>query len=152
MLWHNTGMSEFNVPQQMIALQLTSNKIATRMDNVTTTAGNAQVLRQTVTFEGKFVVDEAGQHAFLLDIGRKMASRHYVEIDGKVYADMSNLWLPPTTGFIVVLAAGEHQIKVIADEKELPTISLGRCKDQTVWRSPVADAVDYVVIAGPSSA
>lgn len=152
LLWHNTGMSEFNVPERVIALQQVVANATTQVDNVTTTGGNAQVSRRTATFEGKFVVDRSGSHAFLLDIGRKMASQHYVEIDGKVYTDMSNLWLPPTTGFVADLTVGEHHIKVIADEKDLPSVSFGRFEDRMVWRSPVADAIDYVVIAGPSSA
>jgi len=98
LLWHNLGMSELNMPTRRLDLTKVQAGAA-QVSNVTTTSGNAQVARRTASFEGELTVDKAGRYAFLLDIGRKMASRHHVEIDGKPILDFANLWLPPTAGF-----------------------------------------------------
>lgn len=152
LLWHQQGMSEINPPDRPIALVRQQQDGAARLADVTTTQGNARVARREAVFEGRFVTDREGPHAFLLDIGQKMASRHHVEIDGKVLTDHANLWLPPTAGFIAHLGAGEHSVKVIADDKDAPSLAFAPVEDSTRWRSPVAEAIDYVVIAGPSAA
>ena len=152
LLWHNTGMSEFNPPSHAIELKREAVDDKTENANVTTTGGNAQVQRRMATYTGRFEVTADGPVSFLLDIGRKMASKHYVEIDGVVCSDFSNLWLPPTASFITDLKAGSHDIKVIANDQDAPSIRFDAVADQTVWRSPFAEAIDYVVIAGPESA
>ena len=151
LLWHNTGMSELNPPSSAIALERADVVGKVESADVTTTGGNAKVERRMATYTGRFKVEDAGRHAFMLDIGRKMASRHYVEIDGVAVCDFSNLWLPPTASFLVELSAGPHDIKVIANEEDAPSIRFDRVAPQTHWRSPVADAIDYVVIAGPDA-
>ncbi|RZJ08982.1 MAG: DUF5110 domain-containing protein [Rubrivivax sp.] len=151
LLWHNNGMAELNAPEQRVALNRVSDDGKAEMVDVTTTTGNAQVARKGVRFEGSFRTEAAGSCAFLLDVGREMASRHSVAIDGKPCVEMANLWLPPTTGFVVDLPAGEHHVLVQADEKDKPTLHFGPAQARTTWRSPVADAIDYVVIAGPSA-
>jgi len=151
LLWHNTGMSEFNPPSQAAVLQKSTIDQKAETADVTTTGGNARVARRPATFEGRFELAEAGRYAFQLDIGRKMASRHTVEIDGKTCVDISNLWLPPTTGFTVHLESGPHTVKVLAKDEDAPSLRYDRVLDRTVWRSPVAKAIDYVVIAGPDA-
>ncbi len=152
LLWHNTGMSELNPPDAAITLTKQAESNAAQMADVTTTHGNARVARKEAIFEGRFTTVQDGPHAFLMDIGKKMASRHHVEIDGQVCTDHANLWLPPTASFISNLKAGPHSIKVVANADDLPTITFAPVRDQTVWRSPVAEGIDYVVIAGPSGA
>ena len=150
LLWHNLGMSELNMPAGR--LELTKVQAgAEHVSNVTTTSGNARVARRVARFEGQLTVEAAGRYACLLDIGRKMASRHYVEIDGKPVVDFSNLWLPPTTSFLVDLAPGTHHVRVEANDDDAPSLCFGPAQAQTSWRSPVADAIDYIVIAGPSA-
>ena len=150
LLWHNLGMSELNMPRGHLTLTRVQTGEA-QVSNVTTTNGNAQVARRTAWFEGDLTVDAAGRYAFLLDIGRKMASRHYVEIDGKPLVDFANLWLPPTTGFFADLTSGTHHVRVEASDMDEPNLLFGPAQAQTSWRSPVADAIDYVMIAGPSA-
>jgi alpha-D-xyloside xylohydrolase len=152
LLWHNRGMSEVNAPDHVVPLTRTTQSGAAQIANVTTTAGSARVARQDTTFEGSFTTGRSGRYAFLLDIGKKMASRHHVEIDGRVLADHANLWLPPTAGFTAELAAGIHHVRVLANADDEPTLAVAPVEDRTTWRSPVAQAVDYVVIAGPSAA
>jgi alpha-D-xyloside xylohydrolase len=152
LLWHQTGMSELNPPGQALALRKTLVDGKAQVAEVTTTVGNAQVVRRMATFEGSFTTEAAGRFAFLLDVGKAMGSRHHVEIDGQVRVSMANHWLPPTVGFVTDLAAGEHHVKVLANDDDAPVLHHGPMPDRTLWRSPVADAVDYVVIAGPSAA
>lgn len=151
LLWHNNGMAELNTPEQQVALSRAGADGKTERVDVTTTTGNAQVERKGVRFEGTFRTEAAGRHAFLLDVGRSMGSRHSVEIDGKSCVEMANLWLPPTVGFVVDLPAGEHRVRVNAEEQDKPSLHFGPAHARTTWRSPVAEAIDYIVIAGPSA-
>jgi alpha-D-xyloside xylohydrolase len=150
LLWHNLGMSELNMPDRRLTLEKGKAGDA-HVSDVTTARGNAQVARRTASFEGKIVVEQGGRYGFLLDIGRKMASRHYVEIDGKPCVDFANLWLPPTAGFFADLAPGTHHVRVEANDADAPSLLFGPAQPRTVWRSPVADAIDYIVIAGPGA-
>ena len=152
LLWHNKGMSELNPPDRAIPLVRQAGDGATEQAAVTTAHGNARVTRRDAIFEGRFATERDGPHAFLLDIGRTMASRHHVEIDGRVCTSHANLWLPPTASFIADLKAGEHNVRVLAHDDESPSLTFAPVEDRTVWRSPVAQAIDYVVIAGPSGA
>ena len=86
-----------------------------------------------------------------MDIGRKMASRHYVAIDGVPCVDFTSQWLPPTASFLKHLPAGEHSVSVLADDQDAPVLYWDAAQDRTQWRSPVATALDYVVIAGPEA-
>lgn len=151
LLWCNFGMSELNVPSQTVSLGKVDADSRSETVNVTTGAGNAKATRMSAVFEGRFTTSEAGPVAFLLDVGQPMASRHYVEIDGKPYTDFSNLWLPPTTGFIADLPAGDHQVRIEATAKDAPVLHFEPARDRTAWQSPVADGIDYVVIAGPDA-
>lgn len=151
LLWHNTGMAELNVPDQAVALKPMNAESEGEVVDVTTTTGNAQVVRNRKRFEGSFRTEAAGRFAFLLDVGRPMGSRHSVEIDGKSCVEITNPWLPPTIGFVVELSAGEHRVRVQADEHDAPSLHFGAAGATTTWRSPVADAIDYIVIAGPTA-
>ena len=150
LLWHNQGMSEFNPLPHHAGLTMRSTGEA-HVESVTTASGGAEVTRRLATFEGEITVDEEGRHAFLLDIGRKMGSRYRVDIDGETRVDFTNLWLPPTMSFFADLTPGTHRVAVEANDTDLPSLYYGPVEDRTVWRSPVADAIDYVVIAGPAA-
>ena len=152
LLWHNSGMAELNRPTQPIALTRQAALGAVQTADVTTVAGNARVERREAVFVGRFTVTRGGNHAFLLDLGRKMSSRHYVEIDGKVVTDHANLWLPPTASFLDDLSAGEHSVLIRAGAEDAPILNFAPVEDLTTWSSPVSDGIDYVVIAGPAAA
>lgn len=149
LLWHNTGLVDFNPADTVVTPARLAEETSAQDVNVTTTGGNAKVRRSEAAYETTFHVEQSGRYRCLLDTGQAMAHRHYVEIDAKVMADASNLWLPPTTSFFAELSAGEHRLKVLADAKDNPSLHFGLCGDDTTLRSPVAEAVDYVVIAGP---
>lgn len=152
LLWHNPGMAELNRPDRPIALTRQASAGAARMADVTTSTGNARVERRDAEFTGTFTVAKDGRYAFLLDLGRKMSSRHYVEIDGTPLTDHTNVWLPPTASFIGALAAGEHRVLVRAGDEDVPVLAFAPVEDRTTWWSPVSEGIDYVVIAGPSAA
>ncbi|WP_343615792.1 TIM-barrel domain-containing protein [Novosphingobium sp.] len=151
LLWHNDGMSELNPPDQTIPLQQKAQSGTSQLADVTTTQGNARVELREAVYTGRFSVAAAGRYAFLFDSGGKMTSRYHVEIDGRVLVDHANLWLPPTTSFIAELEPGEHDVRILAGAKDAPILRYGLAAPTTVWRSPVAQAIDYVVIAGPSA-
>ncbi|MGN6208927.1 TIM-barrel domain-containing protein [Asticcacaulis sp.] len=151
LMWLNEGRSDVNPPARRVQLARVDTEKQGQVVDVTTGAGNAQLTRTEAEFRGEIHVDAPGRYAFQLDIGRKMASRHFVEIDGKVYSDLSNLWLPPTTSFLAELEPGPHTLTVRANADDSPSISYDKAEDRTVWRSDVAEAIDYVVIAGPDA-
>lgn len=151
LIWLNEGKSDLNPPSRQTQLSRVAVDAQGQVVDVTTDAGNAKLARTEAVFQKEIVLDEPGRYAFQLDIGRKMASRHHVEIDGKVCCDLTNLWLPPTTSFMADLSAGPHTVRVIANAEDAPSIGYDKVRDQTVWRSDVAEAIDYVVMAGPDA-
>jgi alpha-D-xyloside xylohydrolase len=151
LMWLNEGRSDLNPPAMRVQLDRVDTEKQRQVVDVTTGAGNAQLTRTEAEFRGEIHIDAPGRYAFQLDIGRKMASRHYVEIDGKVYSDLANLWLPPTTSFLAELEPGVHTLTVRANADDSPFIAYDKAEDRTVWRSDVAEAIDYVVIAGPNA-
>jgi alpha-D-xyloside xylohydrolase len=151
LLWHNAGMVELNPGDRTVVPDRVAYDAKSAAVNVTTTAGTANITRNLAAFEGTFDVPQSGRYSFLLDVGQAMANKHYVEIDGKVLTDVASLWLPPTTSFFAELATGLHKLKIIGDAKDRPSLRFALVRDATVLCSPVADAIDYVVIAGPSA-
>jgi alpha-D-xyloside xylohydrolase len=152
LLWHNYGLTELNPLPHVAELVKTSGGGTDTVVTVTTTEGSRDEIRHGTTFEGEFEAGHSGRHALLLDIGSRMASRHFVEIDGKALVDFANLWLPPTASFFAELAPGRHKVRVIAGDKDAPRLFFGPAVDSTVLRSPVAEALDYVVVTGNDGA
>ena len=150
-LWNNYGMTEYNpcalsVPLTPITQASASNTQETV--NVTTTEGGRQEVRRRNVFEATIDIKEAGDYALLLDVGQKMARRHHLTIDGQTVIDMQNLWLPPTASAIVHLDAGHHVLTAELTKDDAPVLYYNKVKDETVFRSPVATAVDYTVFVG----
>lgn len=120
LLWHSYGLTEFNPAGESLDI-----------------SGGKTVLP----------VQEAGEYAFLLDSGEKMSSRQYLAVDGKVLADYTNIWLPPTVAAKTFLEAGEHVVETVSSGAA-PLLFRRRVSDETTFRSPGAPAVDYTVFAG----
>ena len=116
--------------------------------NATGTSGNRREMRWSRNFSGTIEVPEAGEYALMLDVGQKMARRHYLAVDGEVVADVSNTWLPPTTSVIVPLSAGLHTVTSEGVRGDCPVVYWRKVEDETVFSSPVAAALDYTVFAG----
>lgn len=156
LLWHNAGMSELNPPDGYLALTPVNGIVSDRVgerpaDPVAANTVASLFENSSKVFEGRITVPTAGDYALLLDLGQKMATHHYLEIDGEVLTEAKNIWLPPTTSVVVPLTAGEHRVRVQARASDKPALHLGPVRPTTQWQSPVADAIDYVVIAGPSA-
>ena len=150
-LWNNYGLTEFNPCEQQVSLNPQPSNLnaqTSEVVNVTSTEGSKQEVRQHHIFEATIDIAETGDYSLLLDVGQKMARRHHLVIDGQTAIDMQNLWLPPTTSAIVHLETGRHTVTSELTKDDKPTLYYSKVKDQTVFRSPVATAVDYTVFVG----
>ncbi len=152
LLWNNYGLVDFNPCSQQVTLKpqttIRPNGQASEVVNVTSTEGDRREVRQRHIFEAEIQVDQTGDYSLLLDVGQKMARRHNLCIDGKTVIEMQNLWLPPTASAIVHLEAGHHTLTAELTQNDRPVLYYHRVKDETVFRSPVATAVDYTVFVG----
>ena len=147
-LWNNYGLTEYNPCEQSVQLKKNAESGTREVVEVTSTEGGKQEVRERHIFEAAIDLAEEGDYALLLDVGQKMARRHNLTIDGKTVIEMQNLWLPPTASKIVHLKAGHHVLKAELTRDDVPTLYYNKVKDQTVFRSPVAKAVDYTVFVG----
>ena len=147
-LWNNYGLTEFNPCQHSIKLTKREGAAQQEIVNVTSTEGGKQEVRERHIFEADFLIPETGDYALLLDVGQKMARRHNLTIDGKTVIEMQNVWLPPTTSKIVRLKAGRHHLTAELTRDDQPVLYYNKVKDETVFHSPIASAVDYTVFIG----
>ena len=147
-LWNNYGLVEFNPCDHEVKMLLQDETGKTELVNVTSTEGGRQEMRQHSTYEATIDLAEDGDYSLMLDVGQKMARRHNLSIDGQNVIEMQNLWLPPTASAIVPLKAGRHVLRAELSRGDAPVIYYGKVKDETVFRSPLANAVDYTVFVG----
>ena len=150
-LWNNYGMTEYNPCRDSVSLMVLpsgSTPTASEVVNVTTTEGGKREVRQRHIFQATIDVAETGDYALLLDVGQKMARRHHLCIDGEEVINMQNLWLPPTASAIVRLTKGSHTLSAELTKDDKPVLYYNKVSDETVFRSPVATAVDYTVFVG----
>jgi alpha-D-xyloside xylohydrolase len=152
LLWHQYGLTDFNPTDNFIPLnkQEQSTTGNAQMAEVTTTSGTQKVSQNQSLYQGKFTASEDGEYSIFLDLG-DMGNRHFVVIDGQPCIDQSNMWLPPTSGTLVKLKAGEHQVQVLCKSDNTPKLSWKLSDNSTTFRSPVAKMLDYVVFYGPSA-
>ena len=147
LLWNNYGLTDFNPASNSVILTPAEEGEGITV-NATGTSGNRREMRFTRTFKGTLDVPQGGEFALLLDVGQKMARRHYLAIDGKAVIDVSNTWLPPTSSVIVTLPQGRHELSVEGVRGDNPQVFWRKVTDETVLSSPVASALDYTVFAG----
>ena len=147
-LWNNYGLTEYNPCSRSVRLERRQGVGTREVVNVTSTEGGRQEVRERHIFEATIDIAEAGDYALLLDVGQKMARRHNLCIDGQVAIEMQNLWLPPTASKIVRLEKGRHVLTAELTRGDKPVLYYNKVQDQTVFRSPVATAVDYTVFVG----
>jgi alpha-D-xyloside xylohydrolase len=155
LLWHNYGLTDLNPADTQVALSQTAEGLETVLDEAASD-GKTLEKRRIATFEGEFNVTQGGQYGMMLHSGQSMGRHYRVEIDGKTIAEADNYWLPPTTSWLLTLQPGKHTVQVTtvqvnADVKALPSLFIRRSDDLTTLRSPDAEAIDYIVFAGPSS-
>ena len=152
LMWHQYGLTDFNPTSNFVTLekQQQSSAGSNQMAEVTTTSGTQRVSQNQSLYLGKLNVPADGEYSIFLDLG-DMGNRHFVVIDGKPCMDQSNMWLPPTAGTLVNLKAGEHQVQILCKSNNSPKLSWRKSDNSTTFRSPVAQALDYVVFYGPSA-
>ena len=147
-LWNNYGLTDFNPADHSVTLEKSEAAGKREVVNVTSTDGGRQEIREQHIYEGLLDIDEAGDYSLMLDVGQKMARRHHLQIDGIAVIDMQNLWLPPTVSAIVHLERGKHHLKAELAKGDAPILFYKKIVDETVFRSPIATAVDYTVFIG----
>ncbi|MBR1668445.1 MAG: DUF5110 domain-containing protein [Bacteroidaceae bacterium] len=147
-LWNNYGLTEFNPSDQSVALTRQEGEGTREVVNVTSTTGGKSEVRVRNVFKGQISVPTKGRYSLLLDVGQTMARRHNLSIDGNLLVDHRNLWLPPTTSVLCDLEAGTHTLEAELERGDKPVVYYQPISNQTVLRSPVANAVDYTVFVG----
>lgn len=148
LLWHQYGLTDFNPADNFVALVKEEKPAESEnLVEVTTTAGTQKVAQNQSLYTGMFSVPVDGVYSVFLDLGN-MGNRHYVVIDGKPVIDQSNMWLPPTAGVLVNLKAGEHNVQLVCKSDNHPKLSWKFKEDITTFRSPNAQAIDYLFFAG----
>jgi alpha-D-xyloside xylohydrolase len=148
LLWHQYGLTYFNPTNQNIPLvKNVINQGENREAEVTTTSGTQRVSQQQSIYSGNFSVTKDGEYSLMLDLG-DMDNRHLVLIDGIDVINQSNLWLPPAVSKLVRLKAGEHTVKVVCKSSNIPSLSLKLTNNETVFNSPNAKLLDYIVFSG----
>ena len=152
LLWHNYGLTDFNPADHSLALTEAKQDGGSVTVNATGTAGNRREMRFFRTFTGEIELPEDGEYALLLDVGRDMARRQYLAVDGDPLIDISNTWLPPTAAVKAQLSAGRHRLVVQGTFGDAPVVYWRAVTDETVFSSPVASGLDYVVFAGGADA
>ncbi|WP_143155255.1 glycoside hydrolase family 31 protein [Wenyingzhuangia marina] len=148
LLWHNYGLTDFNPADSVVNLKSSGIRGESISIDVTTTNGTQKETRQDGVFTGSFTIKENDEYAILLDVGQKMARKWELKIDGKEVFNFKNHWLPPTTSTFVRLTAGKHNIVVTGEKNDKPVVYYRKVANETVFRSPVANKLDYVVFAG----
>ena len=147
-LWNNYGLTEFNPCDNKVVLTRDEGEGKRETVDVTSTEGGKKEVREQNRFSAVLQIDEAGDYSLLLDVGQKMARRHHLVIDGKTVIDMQNLWLPPTASETVYLTAGTHILSATLTHNDAPVLYYKKKDNQTTFRSPVAQMVDYTVFVG----
>ncbi|MEJ5352496.1 MAG: TIM-barrel domain-containing protein [Melioribacteraceae bacterium] len=151
LLWHQYGLTDYNPADHPIKLLKHETSIQNEQTaEVTTTSGTQRVLQNQSLYSGNFSVPEDGEYVLFLDLG-DMGNRHFVAIDEKVVIDQTNFWLPPAVSASVRLHAGEHRIQVICKSDNNPKLFWRQKDNSTVFRSPHAQMIDYIVFYGPTA-
>lgn len=148
LLWHNYGLTDFNPADNILELKPAESSAEVTTVEVTTTEGTKTEIRRKGIFNGVLEIKEKGQYAIMLDVGRKMARRWQLSINDKDVINLKNYWLPPTTSTLVQLEAGKHDVQVIGENDDIATVYYRKVEDETTFRSPVSDVLDYIVFAG----
>ena len=147
-LWNNYGLVDFNPASHQLKLEKQTGATRRETVNITTSEGGQQEVRENSIYRAVLEVAEEGDYSLLLDVGHKQARRHHLAIDGETVIENQNLWLPPTVSTILHLTAGRHTVEAELWTEDHPTLYYDKVGDQTVFRSPVAQAVDYTVFVG----
>ena len=149
LLWNNYGLTDFNPAETVLELHPDNSRVESLIVDATGTSGNKRERRHINRFTGLLQLPTDGDYALMLDVGQTMARKHHLVIDDDTLVNVNNIWLPPTTSVITKLLKGEHKIIVEGEEHDKPKLFWRKVTNETVLSSPVAEAIDYTVFAGP---
>lgn len=148
-LWNNYGLTDFNPCSNTIRLERqASDSSKGEVVDVTTSTGGGREVRHSNSFTSEINIERTADYTLLLDVGQKMARKHWMKVDDEVVVDMSNIWLPPTASVVMHLEKGRHRITVEGNENDQPTVSWEEIDRTTTFRSPVAERVDFTIFTG----
>ena len=147
-LWNNYGLVDFNPADQHVELVKGAATGKSEVVDVTSTEGGKREVRERNIFEAAIDIEEPGDYSLMLDVGQSMARRHNLSIDGQTVIEMQNMWLPPTASKIVRLEKGRHVLTAELSRGDKPVLYYKKVNNETVFRSPVANAVDYTIFVG----
>lgn len=151
LLWHQYGLTDYNPADSFIKLEKQAQLCDIEgLAEITTTKGTQKIAQNQSIYTGTFSVSKDGEYSIFLDLGC-MDNRHFVTIDEMTCLDQSNFWLPPTSGFLVNLNAGEHQVQVVCKSDNTPRLSWKLKDNVTTFRSPNSKMLDYIVFYGPTA-
>ncbi len=149
LLWNNNGMTDFNPADNVIELKENDGRVGeSELVNATSTGGNKKERREYSAFVAELNVPVNGEYSLLLDVGQKMARKHYLAIDGEVVFDVNNIWLPPTSSAIKKLGKGTHRIEVRGVRGDKPKLYWRQVDNTTTWRSTETKSINYTVFVG----
>lgn len=148
LLWNNYGLTDFNPAEKKIDLRRLQESTTVETVDVTSSSGNKKETRNMNLFKAEFEVNRSGSHSLFLDVGQRMARKYQIIVDGQKMVSLNNLWLPPTTSFIMNLTKGKHTILVEGEKYDKPTLHWRFVTDETTFSSPVAQSLDYTVFTG----
>lgn len=134
LLWNNYGLTDFNPADNRAELALAPEEEA---------AGYNE-RKFTATID----VPASGYYDLMLHTGIRGNERHVLIVDGQTLQDVSNGWLPPAFTRIAKLDKGRHVIESRGEKDDKRILYWREVTDETILRSPVAQAVDYTVFAG----
>ena len=141
-------MTDFNPADHAVVLEKDPQEGPEYALTVTGSTGAFTETCRARVYRGEFSVPAAGDYGLFLDYGG-MTNRHSLKIDGVAVIEQENFWLPPSAGVRAKLAAGIHHVEVVATKGEKPSLAWRKSDGTTILRSPHAEALDYVVFAGP---
>jgi alpha-D-xyloside xylohydrolase len=151
LLWHNYGLIDFNPADSALTLHPMDTAFLRRHEAATRPTVSKDAANYVFPFYGftaEFNAPISGRYALVLDIigsGQKGC----IIVDGTTVFDSNNPWQPPRMPVIVELKKGQHQIGIITEQHcQHPNLFWKKLDDKTVFRSPVAQAIDYTVFAG----
>ncbi len=147
LLWHQQGLTEFNPADEAVTLEQDPEEGPEFSIHVTGSTGGFTETCRVRTYRGEVNLPADGDYTFFLDYGG-MTTRHELEIDGHRVMHQENYWLPPSASIRLHLGAGRHTVRITATKGE-PVLSWRACDATTVFRSPHAQDIDYVVFVGP---
>ncbi|HNX04849.1 MAG TPA: glycoside hydrolase family 31 protein, partial [Opitutales bacterium] len=140
-LWHNTGATEFNMEGCRQTFSKVKKTGKTRRVEQWLDTGPIREDRPVTEYTCIFKAPADGRYGILLESGTPLSYEARLSLDGREIAARGQ-------SLFVDLKAGKHTF-VASATGAAPSLYIRSRDSQFSLASPVADALDYVVFAGP---